>query len=39
MDITNGDNSRIANYYINPEPWGWAFWYNFVNDLWARVYL
>ena len=25
-------NNRIANYYINPKPWGWAFWDNWLND-------
>ena len=25
-------NNRIANYYINPKPWGWAFWDNWLDD-------
>ena len=25
-------NNRIANYYINQKPWGWAFWDNWLND-------
>ena len=23
-------NNRIANYYINPKPWGWVLWDNLV---------
>ena len=23
-------NNRIANYYINPKPWGWALWWDFL---------
>ena len=25
-------NNRIANYYINPKPWGWALWDNRLDD-------
>ena len=25
-------HNRIANYYINPKPWGWAFWDNILDD-------
>ena len=25
-------SNRIANYYINPKPWGWAFWDNILDD-------
>lgn len=25
-------NNRIANYYINPKPWGWALWDNVLDD-------
>ena len=25
-------NNRIANYYINPKPWGWVLWDNMLND-------
>ena len=25
-------NNRIANYYINPKPWGWALWDNWLDD-------
>ena len=25
-------NNRIANYNINPKPWGWVLWDNMLND-------
>ena len=25
-------SNKIANYYINPKPWGWAFWDNILDD-------
>ena len=25
-------NNRIANFYINPKPWGWALWDNRLDD-------
>lgn len=25
-------HNRIASYYINPKPWGWAMWDNVLDD-------